>query len=198
MLILAPGAFTGSVAFGAVLGGTVGFGLSYGLSWRRGGVDPLRLVLVGAGLGLGLGSVIALLVIRNPAFLSQALSWLSGSLSLAGWENLVIPVPALGLLPLVWLSGPQLDLMQLGERVPRTLGMRIERARLILLGGAVLAASAAVAVVGSLAVVGLLAPHAARLVAAGRSRAVLPLTVVLGALVVVAAWPWRPRRSRSA
>lgn len=77
--------------------------------------------------------------------------------------------------------------MQLGERMPRTLGMRMERARLILLGGAVLAASAAVSVVGALAFVGLLAPHAARLLAAGRSRAVLPLTVVLGGLVVVAA-----------
>ena len=98
------------------------------------------------------------------------------------------PGPAgLAFLPLVWLAGRQLDLLAIGDATPRILGMRLERARLGLLLIAVLLASSSVAVAGEIAFVGLVAPHAARMLAPGSTRSILPLAVLIGVVLVVGA-----------
>jgi len=81
----------------------------------------------------------------------------------------------------------ELDLLQVDDDTPRLLGTRTTRARLIVLGVAVLLTGAATASIGVLAFVGLVAPHAARLLVGTTHRRLLPLSALLGALLVVAA-----------
>ena len=89
------------------------------------------------------------------------------------------------LLPLAFLAVRRLDVLVLDDDLAATLGLNIGMARAgLLVIGAALEASAAVAVAGAIAFVGLLAPHAARLIAGGNHRRLLPVAMVLGATLL--------------
>jgi iron complex transport system permease protein len=65
--------------------------------------------------------------------------------------------------------------------------MALERSRLGMLAIAVALAAAAVSVVGAIGFVGLLAPHASRMLVAGRHRVLIPLTAIIGATLLIGA-----------
>jgi ABC-type Fe3+-siderophore transport system permease subunit len=88
------------------------------------------------------------------------------------------------LTPVVALARQELDLLALDEDVPRVLGVRLERTRLVALTGAALLTSTAVSAVGVIGFVGLVAPHAARFLVGGRHARVLPVAALLGAILV--------------
>lgn len=172
---------------GAFLGAAAAFGLAYVLAWQR-GVLPERLVLVGVGVSALTAALVSYLVVGRLIQIAEALTWLSGSIYARGWDDvaLVLWVPCV-LLPLAWLFGRQLDAIALGDDPPRSLGIRLEPARLGLLTLAVALAAGSVAVVGTIGFVGLVAPHAARSFVAGRHRRLLVVAALLGALLVLVA-----------
>jgi iron complex transport system permease protein len=79
----------------------------------------------------------------------------------------------------------ELDLFQAGEEDARALGVRTGRVRVLCVAGAALSAAAAVAVAGQIAFVGLIVPHLVRLMVGRVHRAVLPLSVLLGAVFML-------------
>ncbi|MGH2603687.1 MAG: FecCD family ABC transporter permease, partial [Dehalococcoidia bacterium] len=104
------------------------------------------------------------------------------------WEHVLQVAPvALLLLPLAWLCAAQLNLLGLGDDVPRTLGSRLELVKFGLLGIAVVLAGAAVAVGGTIAFVGLLAPHVCRKLVGPGHWSLVPAAGLVGALLVVLA-----------
>lgn len=187
LLIALPTAPVGLVPLAAFIGAAAAFGVVYGAAWQ-GGVSPVRLALVGIAVSAFCGALISLLVVRAGVRVAVALVWLSGSIYARGWGELLylIAWPAL-LIPLAYLFSRELDLIGLGDDLSRGLGLRLERSRLMLLGTAMLLAAAAVATVGTIGFVGLITPHAARLLVGNRHRHLIPLSAVLGALVVVGA-----------
>lgn len=174
------------LSMAALVGGLAAFGIVYAVSWR-GGIDPVRLALVGVAIGIGCNAALSLVLIRADGWITEALAWLIGTLYGSSWADLQIVGPALALIPFVWIAGRQLDLLAVSDATPRVLGMRLERVRLALLGLAVILASASVAVAGQLAFVGLIAPHAARILIPGTTRSTLPLAMLLGVILVVGA-----------
>lgn len=187
LLIAFPAAPVGLVPLVAFLGAAAAFGVVYGAAWR-GGVSPSRLALVGIAVSAFCGALISLLIVRAGVRVAVALVWLSGSIYARGWGELLnlIAWPTL-LIPLAYLFSRELDLIGLGDEVSKGLGLRLERSRLVLLSVAVFLAAAAVATVGTIGFVGLITPHAARLLVGNRHRHLIPLTAILGALVVVVA-----------
>lgn len=157
------------------------------LSWRQ-GISPLRLILVGVGLTAMLSAVADLLITYgNIDQVESALMWLGGSLHRAGWAQ----VHSLG----VWLvlaGGPllfchrQLNLLQLGEKVALSRGLNVTGVMISLLLCSVMLTAAAVANVGTMTFVGLVAPHLARQMAGDRHGALIPLSALVGALLVLA------------
>lgn len=93
---------------------------------------------------------------------------------------------ALGLCALVLLRR-QIPLLALGDEQASALGVRVQPMRAAVLGGATLAVCAVSAHAGVIAFLPLIAPHAARLLLRGRSRGVLPLAFLLGALLLLGA-----------
>lgn len=187
LLIALPAAPVGLVPLAAFLGAALAFGVVYGAAWR-GGISPSRLALVGIAVSAFCGALISILIVRAGVRVAVALVWLSGSIYARGWGELLhlIAWPVL-LIPLAYLFSRELDLIGLGDELSRGLGLRLERSRLMLLGTAVLLAAAAVATVGTIGFVGLITPHAARLLVGNRHRHLIPLSAILGALVVVVA-----------
>ena len=161
------------------------FALVYLVSWR-GGLSSDRLVLIGVGVSSATTAIITFVIVyTDPWNISLAMTWLSGS-TYGRTLPQVIPV-ALALLiltPVIVLARRELDLLALDDDVPRILGVRLERTRLVALLCAALMTAAAVSAIGVVGFVGLVAPHAARALVGGRHARLLPVAALLGAVLV--------------
>lgn len=172
----------------ALLGG-LGTGLlTYSLSWKN-GADPVRLVLTGVLIG-GLCSALTsvLLLWANEYQMLRIVRWTIGSTAGRVWVHWHTLWPiALAALPLGLLCASLANALQLGDSIATSLGVRLERARATLLFAAALLDAGAVAVVGPISFVGLIGPHLARRLVGSDARRLLPLSVLLSALLLLAA-----------
>ena len=146
-------------------------------------------MLVGIGASYGLSAVTAMVIISSdPWNTPKALTWLTGSTYGRDLANLVPVGAAVAILiPVLAATHRSHDLLALDDDVPRVLGVRLERTRLLLLVTAVLLAASSVSAVGVVGFVGLVAPHAARALVGGRHLRVLPVAILLGAVLLVLA-----------
>lgn len=162
--------------------------LIYLLAWKDGS-SPVQLILVGVGFSLIAGSLTSLMVTFGNIYnVSQALVWLAGSVYGRSWEQLTVFLPWLtgfGLLSL--LMSRELNALQLGDEVARSLGSRLELQRSLLLLSSVALAGSAVATAGSIGFVGLMAPHLGRQMVGPSHEGLLPVAALTGGLVVVVA-----------
>jgi ferric hydroxamate transport system permease protein len=161
------------------------FALVYLVSWR-GGLSSDRLVLIGVGVSSATAAIITFVIVyTDPWNISLAMTWLSGS-TYGRTLPQVIPVAAalIVLTPVIVLARRELDLLALDDDIPRILGVRLERTRLVALVGAALMTAAAVSAIGVVGFVGLVAPHAARALVGGRHARLLPVAALLGAVLV--------------
>lgn len=192
-LLAWPEAPAGGLPWAALAGAWGGFGLVLLLSreWsglRRNTLHPVRLALVGVAVAAALGALQQLVLVRAPDGLGAALSFLTGTVYGADPVRVARVLPwAVALLPAALLLSRTLDVLNLGEDLATSLGTRVNAARLLCLAVAVALAGAAVTGAGILGFVGLLAPHLARLLVGGRHVRLLPVSMLLGALLVVTA-----------
>jgi iron complex transport system permease protein len=174
----------------ATVGGLLSGAFVYAVARTRGRTDPLRLVLTGvlvAGI-LSTVTLLLILVVRRDPDDDAFLTWLVGSLELRSWADVRVLVPyLLAALPLLALAIPIANVLQLGDGVAGGLGMPGERARILVLGTAVLLTAGAVSIAGAVGFVGLIAPHVARLLVGGDARRLAPVAALCGALVLLGA-----------
>lgn len=177
-----PLALVPAAAFGGALASAA---LVYALAWR-GGISPVRFALAGVAVAALFTALSTALIATSKLFTQAALAFLAGGLYQRGWEHVhqVWPYTLVGTLIAVVVAD-SLNVLALGDDVARGLGMRVERTRALLAGLAAVLTGAAVAVAGLVAFVGLVVPHIARLLVGSDQRVVLPLSAVLGALLLV-------------
>lgn len=196
----AVGAFTvialGLVAFGtwttavaAFVGGLVTTGLVYVMSRAEGRTEVVTLILTGIAVNAVAGALIGLLtfVADDQARTAMAF-WNLGSLNRADWGAVAVAAPCLLVgCALALRHRDQLDLLSLGERPARHLGVDVERTRALLVVASALLTAASVAFAGTIAFVGLVVPHLVRLAGGPGHRFLLPASALGGATVLVLA-----------
>ncbi len=123
-----------------------------------------------------------------PDRLGEILFWLAGALGHEQWSTLATTAVVLlvSLVVLVALS-PRLNLLSLGEADAQTLGVDVQRTRLVLLVTSSIAVAAVVSLSGLVGFVGLLVPQLARLLFGADQRVVLPTSAFLGAAFLMLA-----------
>ena len=172
----------------AAIGGVAAFLLVYTIAWKD-GTSPVRLVLAGVIVGTLCGSIQRALFYISPDLMTMqsAMEWTAGSLTGVGWPQVRLALPWTLLSMVLALAGSrQLDLMLLGDRRARALGMSVERVRFALSGVAILAAATAISVSGLVGFVGLIIPHIVRNSLGGSNRSLLLGCLIAGpALLVV-------------
>ena len=181
------GSWTTAVA--AFAGGLVTTFLVYGLSRSGGRTEVVTLLLTGIAVNAVAGALIGLLtyVADDDARTAMAF-WNLGSLNRASWPAVAAAAPLVVVGLLVALRHVRaLDLLALGERTARHLGLDVERVRALLVVVAALLTAAGVAFAGIIAFVGLVVPHLVRMAAGPAHRVVLPGSALGGALVLVLA-----------
>ncbi|MEV6973961.1 iron ABC transporter permease [Kitasatospora sp. NPDC093806] len=161
----------------------------YAMSRSGGRSEVVTLLLTGVAVNAFCGALIGLfLFTADTAAISQVTFWQLGSLSQATWGKVLAVLPfALVGLALAPRHARRLDLLALGERSARHLGVDVERMRLTLITVVALLTAAAVAVSGIIGFVGLIVPHLLRMAAGPGHRFLLPASALGGAFVLVAA-----------
>lgn len=150
-------------------------------------LTPIYTAICGVALSAWLGSISEYLLLSRSESTTTTLLWLTGSLWGRGADQLLLALPCLGLLLLAWAGSRYWDLLLLGPMQAKTVGGNPHKYSNLALLIAVLLTSMAVAVCGPIGFVGLVAPHLARLLTGGRHRQLLPLSMLVGALVLLAA-----------
>ncbi|MFJ6742242.1 FecCD family ABC transporter permease [Streptomyces sp. NPDC091279] len=180
---------TWTVSLFAFASGLVTVLLVYAMSRSGGRTEVVTLILTGIAVNAFAGALIGLfLFFADTAAINQITFWQLGSLSQATWPKVlaVLPCAAIGL-GIAPLYARRLDLLSLGERPARHLGVDVERLRIVLVLVIALLTAAAVSVSGIIGFVGLVVPHLLRMAAGPGHRLLVPASAVLGALVLLAA-----------
>ncbi|MDQ7908054.1 iron ABC transporter permease [Phytohabitans sp. ZYX-F-186] len=158
----------------------------YGLARRGGRTEVVTLVLMGIAVNAVASALIAYFVfLGDTAAREQIVFWQLGSLNGSRWVQVQAVAPLM-LVALVaaWTLAGRLDLLALGERAARHLGVHVERLRLTAIVLTTLMVAAGVAFAGIIAFVGLVVPHLIRMAIGPSHRSLLPGSAVGGALVL--------------
>ena len=160
----------------------------YALSWRN-GATSLRIILIGIGLSsLAGAATTSLSTFGAIDEVQRSLIWLAGSVHHADWNN--VHMLALWLVApaaLTCMSSRQLDLIRLGDPVAHGLGQRVNLVRALMIALCALISGAAISAAGLIGFVGLVAPHMARRLVGPLHSNVLPVSALIGAVIVAAA-----------
>ena len=171
----------------AFLGGVIAFFLVYSLSWK-GGLSPLRIILVGVavnsmftGLASGLNSM-------NGGNMSGVASIVNGNITMKTWDDVqtLFPYVLIGLI-LAYLFAGSCNLLSLEDKTARSLGVNVNRQRIMISLIAVLLASISTAVAGSISFFGLIVPHIGRILVGSDHRALIPFSMLFGAFAFLLA-----------
>jgi iron complex transport system permease protein len=181
-----------SVALALPLGGLLGAGLSVALIYLLAGRDAsiLTLILAGVAVNSFAGALTALVLnlAPNPYAILEIVFWLLGSLADRSFDHVWLAAPFILLgSALLMTTRRALDALSLGEDAAHSLGFDIARLRLAVIGGTALCVGAAVAVSGAIGFVGLVVPHLLRPLAGQRPGALLGLSALGGAALLLAA-----------
>lgn len=154
----------------------------------RPGIGSQRLLLAGIAMGALCMALVSTALAKGDLRAYVLLTWLSGSTNRAGEIEVWIGLAScLVLLAPLFLAGRWLDLMPLGEATSRSVGLAVERSRLVLAAVAALATAVASLLIGPLSLTGLIAPHLARLAGFARSRDQLLASLLTGSGVMILA-----------
>jgi iron complex transport system permease protein len=185
LAIVAFGAGPGGAAAAAVVGGLLTALIVYGLAAFGGGAVR-RLVLVGIGISAMLVAFNSFLISRARLDAAQSAAiWLVGTLNGRTWDYVRLLGLALILLtPLLLIMSRRLQLLEMGDESAQSLGVRVNRSRLLLVILAVAVCAVATAATGPVAFVALAAPQITKRLTGSPALQLLP-TAVTGALLMV-------------
>lgn len=158
----------------------------YVLARSNGRTEVVTLILTGVAVNAISGALISFIVFKAPTQArEQIVFWQMGSFNGSRWEQvaIVVPLVVVGIVLTMFLARG-LDLVSLGEKAARHLGVDVERLRLYAMVLSALLVSAAVAFVGIIAFVGLVVPHLMRMLLGPGHRLLLPASVLGGAVLL--------------
>ena len=189
MMVLGFGSV--GIQLGAFTVGIFAVALAYCLSRAlgRGSDQTVLLVLSGLAVGTLFQSGISIMkYMADPdSKLPEITYWLMGSIARVTTGELkwyAIPY-LIGVAPLLALRW-QINALTFGDDEARSLGVNTELTRLISIGCATLLTAASVSIAGTVAWVGLMVPHLVRLMFGPNYKTVLPMSVLTGAVFLLA------------
>lgn len=177
---------TAVLAFAAGLVATL---LVYFMSRADGRTEVVTLVLTGIAINAIAGAAIALLTfLGDTQSREQIVFWQLGSLAGSRWSQVAIvaPVLAIGMI-IAYLVARKLDLLALGERNARHLGVNVEALRIGIIVLVALLVGASVAFAGIIAFVGLVIPHLMRMILGPAHLPLVTASALGGALLLTLA-----------
>lgn len=179
---------TYSLSISAFIGSAITIIFVYMISRVRGRINITQLLLSGVAISMIMDGVTSIIKLGAPNALGlhNAEFWMSGSLAGAKWAYLKLPFLVLVLcMAFLLLNNRGLNLLLLGDESAGALGVNVRRLQKELVLVASLMAGVTIAVSGTIGFVGLMVPHFTRLLVGGDHKKVLPISALLGGILVV-------------
>lgn len=184
ILLFGSGTATYLLAFAFGIGAVL---LSYWIAGIYRSVPAIMLVLGGTIVQAVFNALISLLkyTADTDSQLPAIVYWLMGSVASVSWKTLwaVIPVAA-GIIVLICCSW-KINVLSMGEKEARSLGIDVPLIKRIVIAGATLATAGAVCMCGVVGWVGLVIPHISRMLVGHDNRRLIPVSVAIGAAFMI-------------
>lgn len=178
----------GWVAVLAFAGAMLAVALTYELARVGRTVPTTNHILAGVSISVAASAATSFLLMLNQERAFVIFAWIYGDFTTATWQRLGLVAPYVGVSAVILFAAARpLNVLQLGDDEARTLGVPVERVKLLTIVVASLATAVAVAVSGLIGFVGLIVPHICRLLFGADHRLLLPLSMVCGAIMLVLA-----------
>ncbi len=183
---------TSIISIALPLGGMAGAAISVLLLGLLAGYKSsvMTIILAGVAITSLAGSLTSLVLslAPNPFATFEIFFWLLGSLADRSFEHVkLIVFPLVIGIGLLLTTGRALDALTLGEDVASSLGFNLQRIKWTIVIGISLAVGVAVSVSGIIGFVGLVVPHLLRPIADFRPGILLPLSMLGGINLTLAA-----------
>lgn len=155
---------------------------------RLKGVGSETMILFGIAIFFTFSALLSLMqYMASEDQLSQIVFWMMGSLARATWDKIAIGAVLLAVaIPFGLMRTWAMTALRMGEVTAQSMGVDVARLRVEMLISVSLLAATAVSFVGTVGFVGLVGPHIARLLVGEDQRFFLPLSALIGALVLSA------------
>jgi iron complex transport system permease protein len=179
-----PGSRAGELLpLSAFAGAILGVAFAYLLGRSLGAVRTSgTLILAGVTVAAFMTAAQTFVQQQHAQTLLSVYSWLLGGFGSADWHDVVLVSPYIAVSTAVLLLHRRiLDVLSLGDEEAGSLGVNIQRVRLLIVIAATVGTAAAVSVSGLIGFVGIIVPHTIRLLMSTSYRAVVPLSLVVGA-----------------
>ena len=173
------------------VGGLCAVAITYviGAKLCHGGNATLAIILSGIIVSTLFTSLLSMIkYVADPYDkLPVIVYWLMGSLASISLDSLFFPLIFMGaaFIPLFLLRW-RINLLSFGDEEAQTLGIPVERLRLIVILCATLLTAAAVSLSGIIGLVGLIVPHLVRFIVGPDFRFLLPGSALMGGLFLLA------------
>lgn len=173
--------FAFAFGIGAVL-------LSYWIAGIYKSVPAIMLVLGGTIVTSVFNALVSLLkyVADTDSQLPAIVYWLMGSLASVGWDSIWAVLPVGAGLVILLCCGWRINVLSMGEREARTLGVDVKFTKRLIIAGATLATAGAVCMCGVVGWVGLVIPHISRMIVGHDNRKLIPASISIGAAFMAA------------
>jgi iron complex transport system permease protein len=146
-----------------------------------GGRSPTALILAGVTMMSFLTALQTFVQQQHSQSLQEVYSWILGRLDTSGWHDVALVAPYIAVSAIVIvLHRRVLDVLSVGDEEAATLGIDVNRTRLVVVVFATIGTAAAVAVSGLIGFVGIIVPHAIRLLLGSSYRLIVPLSLIVG------------------
>jgi len=156
------------------------------LLMRLKNVGTQTIILFGIAIFFAFNALLAMMEYgASETQLQRIVFWMLGSLNRASWLQIFWGIGLLVVvMPFCMMRTWRLTALRLGEESALSMGVDIGRLRVEILICISLLAATAVAFVGTIGFVGLVGPHIARLLVGENQRYFIPLSALLGALML--------------
>lgn len=148
----------------------------------------IMIVLAGMVVSAFFSALIALLktVADTDKELPSIVYWLMGSMTSASYKVLISGIPLLlvGII-ILFLLRWKLNLLLLSEEEAKSMGIKVNNMRFLIMGSSALITASAVSMCGMVGWLGLLAPHLSRMLIGNNNRYVVPVSISLGAIFML-------------
>lgn len=174
----------------AFAGGITAALLIFLLAYRKGReISPTGLILTGVAVGTGYGALSLMITLKlEKKQYDFALRWQAGDLWGADWKYISVLLPWVLLFGLyIFYKSRTLNTLNLGNQTASGLGVAIRREFIGLALAAVALSSGSVALGGNFFFVGMISPHIARKLAGSNHKVMLPISGLVGALIILLA-----------
>lgn len=172
----------------AFVGAIVTLIIVFSIAKINGYINSSNMIIAGIIVSSIFSAGISFLKSLSGESVSAIIYWLMGNLSARSWFHVVLSFSVVAICTIIcFIYSNDLNLMCLGDKEAKYLGVDTQKVRIILLICGSMITAVCVSVSGIIGFIGLIVPHMLRFLVGSDNRILLPLSALLGGTLLLLA-----------